>query len=87
MKRFIIVNFALFLSLMGLVILFSIAVKDCLGEIETKLETYDSMVGKKVVLNQDTLMIIDYSVMNNSLTLEDGRKVNIKLLDKIEILK
>lgn len=42
----------------------------------------ESKIGEKVIFNGDTLQIIDYSFINSTYTLSNGRVVNYKLIDK-----
>lgn len=42
-------------------------------------------IGKSVVLKKDTLTIIDYSFINNTYTLEDGRDISVELLETIKV--
>jgi hypothetical protein len=42
----------------------------------------DSMVGKKVSVGNDTLLILDYSTVNQNYTLDNGTKIDMSLADK-----
>ena len=53
------------------------------GEIDKMKEN----VGKKVIIKNDTLMIIDYSLINDNYTLEDGRIISSDLVGKLERVK
>ena len=48
-------------------------------EFSEKESEYKSMIGKSVVIKSDTLMIMDYSMINNNYTLSDGRKISFDL--------
>jgi len=50
-------------------------------DIETKV--YKDKVGEKIVLNKDTLTIIDYSMLNSNFTLENGTEISKELVDKL----
>lgn len=51
------------------------------------LDEYDDFIGDEIILNKDTLMIINYSFILSNFTLEDGRVIKYSLLDKKEIIK
>jgi hypothetical protein len=71
-----------FLFFVGVIILFSTSMNKCSTSFETELNKYKKMVGEKVILKDDTLMIIDYSLVESNFTLEDGRKISIELLNR-----
>ena len=53
-------------------------------ELKGGIERYNKAkkTGEKVILKDDTLMIIDYSLVESNFTLEDGRKISIELLNR-----
>jgi len=46
--------------------------------------TYNENIGRKVVLNKDTLIIVDYSSLQSNFTLSNGAKVS---KDYINVIK
>lgn len=50
-------------------------------------EDVKSKIGKKIVLDKDTLTILDASIIKGTYTLSDGREVNIVLADSTRIIK
>lgn len=74
------------LMIVGLFILGS-TINKCENDLESTLNEYEEKIGDKVVLNKDTLMIVDYSYINGTFTLENGQEINYKLLDNIEYIK
>lgn len=52
------------------------------NEIEQVTEEYKSHIGNEFVIGKDTLMIVDYSIWNENYTLDNGLKVNAKLINK-----
>jgi hypothetical protein len=48
-----------------------------LGEAENAVK---EVVGKHLIVDKDTLMIVDYSLMDQTFSLSDGRKVSFKLV-------
>ncbi|HNG68552.1 MAG TPA: hypothetical protein PLP63_06390 [Saprospiraceae bacterium] len=47
-----------------------------------KLEQLDALIGKRVILDRDTFTIISYSILFNEVTLSNGRKVDIRYIEK-----
>ena len=64
-----------------LIIIFSSFISN---KIEGEFDKVKTKVGQKLILQNDTLMIIDYSVFNSNYTLEDGRKISFDLANKLE---
>ena len=56
------------------------------GNTDQLLDDYRSKIGKSVIINQDTIMIIDYSVIRQNYILEDNREISIHLIDKVKVL-
>jgi hypothetical protein len=48
---------------------------------------YKERVGTKIVLNKDTLLIVDYSMLNDNFKLSNGQEVSIELVKKMPIIK
>ena len=53
---------------------------------EDGYNNYKSKVGNKIVLNGDTLMIIDFSFLQDNFKLEDGREISMELLDNLDYI-
>lgn len=51
---------------------------------DEKTETLKSLVGEQVILKGDTLLVIDYSSINNTVTLEDNHEISGELAKKLE---
>ena len=64
--------------LIVLVFIFSVAglIGYNLYNINQAEERMSKNLGKSVVMGSDTLEIVDYSIWNNSYTLQDGRSIN-----------
>lgn len=45
-------------------------------------DKYKEQIGKRFILNKDTLLIIDYSLLNHNFTLSNGTKIDETLLIK-----
>lgn len=48
---------------------------------------YKEKVGEEVLFRGDTLMVIDYSIWEESFVLEDGREVAFELVEGLEVLE
>lgn len=75
------------LVVLGLVVMFSLCVnalfdsmKDGVNDISDK---YKAHLGDKVVINKDTLIIIDYSLIESNYKLSNGSEVSFDYVDKI----
>lgn len=51
------------------------------------IQIMKDMIGEKVIIQKDTLMIIDYSAQDNTYTLSNGIQVNTKLIFKLKFVK
>ncbi len=54
-------------------------VKDTINNAEDDFETY---IGTKCIIDQDTLTVVSYSIWDESFTLSNGRKVSYVLIGK-----
>ena len=52
--------------------------------LDDELQQYRDEIGETVILQKDTLMVVDYSILGGVFTLEDGRTVNQDLVLKLE---
>ena len=52
---------------------------------KTSVLKMESNIGEKVVLNGDTLMVTNYSVLDETYTLENGVEINCKLFKKLKV--
>lgn len=50
-------------------------------------EKYEERIGDRVILDGDTLRIINYRFMGDEFILEDGRSIHMKLIEKLEVVK
>ena len=57
-------------------------VKEARTMINTETNKYIEHVGEEYVLNSDTLIITDYSLLEESFTLSNGVKINYHLVAK-----
>ena len=78
------------LLLVGVLVFYVFVGKTALDEYnkyEENTEELKELVGEEVILKGDTLLVIDYSSFNNTITLEDKREISgdlAKTLDKVE---
>jgi len=71
------------LFFVGVIILFFYLLKDCSDNMFDEIDNFQGVVGDTIIFQNDTLMIIDCSILNNSYTLEDGRTINSELVSKL----
>ena len=50
-------------------------------------EEFKNNLGKRVVIDKDTLTITDYSLLNDNYVLSNGSKISYKLIGKLKIIK
>ena len=53
-------------------------------DLENKFKTE---IGKEIILHKDTLIILDYSLINETFTLNNGTKMSYELLTKCKIVE
>lgn len=53
-------------------------------EIDSEVEKIETLVGERIILKNDTLLIMDYSILNSNYTLEDGREISFELAKKLK---
>lgn len=46
----------------------------------------ENRVGSKVILEKDTLMILDYSLINNNYKLSNGKEISFELAKKLKTI-
>jgi hypothetical protein len=82
MKRAIVMGLILFISL---IVLLNISLNSLEGEYDKHKDQLKQNIGLKVLLNKDTLQIIDYSTIEGNYTLSNGVKVVFELIEQIKI--
>jgi hypothetical protein len=50
-------------------------------------DIFQERIGDRVILDGDTLRIINYRFMGDEFILEDGRSIHIRLIEKLEVVK
>ena len=65
-----------------MIILLVVFINTCNKKLSKSLDeiqnSADSLINKRIVIDKDTLIVIDYSFMDNNFTLSNGLKVNEK---------
>jgi hypothetical protein len=84
MKKEILKVIVIIMLWIGFITIISLAFNECNKEFFKEVNKLESRIGTKVIINKDTLLIIDCSILNNSYTLEDGREISYKLIEKLE---
>jgi len=63
----------------------------CLNHIvyiyEKEAIKYKDKIGTKIILNKDTLLILDYSLLNENFKLSNGQTVSFELVNKLPVIK
>jgi len=80
MKKIILITLVTILLMVICVTHFTNLLKSEVGKIESK-------VGTKLILEKDTVMIIDYSFLKNNYTLSNGREISFELVDKLPVVE
>jgi hypothetical protein len=73
-----------FIALVVLVVLTTIFLE---SQLNKKTDTYKEKAGERIVLNKDTLTIIDYSFTNENFKLSNGQEISFELVKKLKIIK
>lgn len=60
-------------------------INDRIHKSTEKIKQYKSTIGTSVILKSDTLMVIDYSELYETLTLDNNQEISIELYKKIKI--
>lgn len=71
----------------GLTILMTISFVLMINSLNIEEEKIKERVGLKVILEKDTLTIVDYSLLKTNYTLSNGTEVSCNLIDKLKTLK
>jgi hypothetical protein len=71
------------LLMLVIVVLISIAFGLIVNKVEDVTSEYDSILNKEIILKSDTLLIIDCSIWDETVTLENGNKINYKLAKEL----
>ncbi len=57
------------------------------NEIQNELDSIKDKIGKRIVLEKDTFLILDYSFLKSNYTLSNGTEVSFELIEKLKIVK
>ncbi len=69
-----------------MIVIIAFAVNFLLKKFDTAQAEVDERIGSSVVYKSDTLMITNYSLLNNSYGLDNGTEISAKLLDDLEVI-
>jgi hypothetical protein len=70
------------LVVVGLNVIIYFGAKNAGNDLENKEAKYKAKIGKKFILDKDTLTIIDYSFIMSNFTLSNGVKINSSIILK-----
>ncbi len=65
---------------------FGLVLKIC-DKMQKEKDEITSRVGKRIILEKDTLMSIDFSILNSNYKLSNGKDVSFELIEKLQIIK
>lgn len=72
----------------NLMIILAIILSSIFNDVETEIDDkkleYEKYIGETVIIEKDTLTIVDYSIMGDNFTLSNGLNVNKKIIIKDE---
>lgn len=54
-------------------------------EHQKEVEKVKKHIGSKVVIDKDTLTILDYSMLNSNYMLSNGKEVSFELAEKLSV--
>ena len=83
MKKLVIFIIMILLIIGGITILTNFVA----NKFDEKNKSLKEFVGGQIILKSDTLLVIDYSFINNTITLEDNREISGDFAKKLETLK
>lgn len=75
-----------FVMLVIIAVLGSLLVRHAISTYNEREAGISAAIGTEIVLNGDTLMVLDYDWWENHYILNDGTQISTKLLDDLEYL-
>ena len=72
---------------LGMIFLMAICATLLTNSLKSEVGKIKSKVGTKLILEKDTVMIIDYSLLKNSYTLSNGKEISFELVDKLPVVE
>lgn len=72
---------------LGMIFLMAICATLLTNSLKSEVGKIESKVGTKLILEKDTVMIIDYSLLKNSYTLSNGKEISFELVDKLPVVE
>jgi len=72
-------------TLVGAITLIAVGIRGCkagLDELNSLDQDMKNAIGDTIILQQDTLIIIDYSLFNENFTLSNGKEVSSEFVTK-----
>jgi hypothetical protein len=83
----VIIGVVITVFILAFSIYLSTSITNSLDNLEKEELYYQSLMGKKVIFNDDTLMIIDYSTFKSTLTLDNAVVIDQAVFDKLEVIE
>lgn len=76
---------SIFIVLVILIVAITFSIVNSVStSIDDSLDVYKNELGKSYIYRSDTVYVSDYSVINSTVILDDGRSLNIDLLKTLE---
>ena len=75
-KNGILAGFITFFIFVLLFVLMYIFINKGLNKLHEINDNYRSMIGKEIIVKNDTLIILNYSLWDDTYTLNDGKKIS-----------
>ena len=77
----------LILITVGMIILLSVCWTLLMNILNSEVDKIKVKVGSKLILEKDTVMIIDYSLLKKNYMLSNGKEISFELVKKLPIVK
>ena len=71
----------------GMIILLAVCWTLLMNNLNSEMDKIKVKVGSKLILEKDTVMIIDYSLLKNNYMFSNGKEISFELVEKLPIVK
>ena len=73
--------------ILGAILMFALNIGKIRDQAFDSMDQFEKQVGKQLVIQNDTFLIIDYSWVHSTFTLSDGRIISYKLVNDSTLIK
>jgi hypothetical protein len=70
------------LLIIGIIVILLLMIKRCTNNLEEIENKHKELIGEKIIISKDTVLLIDYNFFKNSLYTEDNRIVSLEFAQK-----